>query len=166
MATKLTVSKKKPEKNPNGGRTPIYDSEYHPQYAKALAIEGLSNLEIAGKFGIVESTFYEWLNKYAEFSEALKEGKEPTNAKVEMALLRKAIGYETVETKVVTNENGEIIKTERIMREVPGDVRAQQLWLINRKCEGWSDKTVTEISGKDGGPVVLTVLKGVKLEDL
>jgi len=158
----MPPKKKKIEKSV--GRNAAYDIDIHPDWARALCIEGLSNKEIAQKFGIGESTFYEWINKYPEFSDALKEGKEPADCRVEMALYKRAMGYQYTETKVVTDGSGEIVKTERKTVDVVPDVGAQKLWLTNRKKAAWKERTVTEVEG--GAPVVLAVLKGVKLEDL
>lgn len=146
------------------GRNTTYDPSVHPEWARALAIEGLKNKEIAQKFGIAESTFYDWVNAHLELSEALKEGKEPADCRVEMALYKRAMGYQYTETKVVTDGSGEIVKTERKTVDVMPDVGAQKLWLTNRKKAAWKERTVTEVEGT--GPVVLAVLKGVKLEDL
>ena len=146
------------------GRPTTYDPNMHPDYARALSIEGLNNDEISQAFGIARSTFYEWVNLYPELSDAIKEGKAPADCRVEMALYKRAMGYQYTETTVVTDGSGDIVKTQRKTVDVVPDVGAQKLWLTNRKKAAWKERTVTEVEGT--GPVVLAVLKGVKLEDL
>ena len=43
---------------------------------EAWARDGLTDEQIAARIGITTSTLYDWKNKYSEFSEALKRGKE------------------------------------------------------------------------------------------
>lgn len=107
----------------------------------AWARDGLTNLQIATNIGIVESTLYEWLNKYKEITEALKKGKEVIDIEVENALLKRALGYKYDE---VTKElrNGELIETKRVTKEVQADITAQIYWLKNRKPDKWRDRIV------------------------
>ena len=61
------------------------------------ARDGLSNEQIAHNMGITFQTLYKWQDKYSELREALKKGKEVVDREVENALLKRAMGYETVE---------------------------------------------------------------------
>lgn len=99
------------------------------------ARDGLTDEQIAQNIGIVESTLYEWKNKYSEISESLKKGKEVVDYEVENALLKRALGYTVKEEKLT--KDGEVVELER---EVPGDVTAQIFWLKNRKPDAWRDK--------------------------
>ena len=99
------------------------------------ARDGLTDEQIAQNIGIVESTLYEWKNKYSEISESLKKGKEVVDYEVENALLKRALGYTVKEEKLT--KDGEVVEIER---EVPGDVTAQIFWLKNRKPDAWRDK--------------------------
>ncbi len=99
------------------------------------ARDGLTDEQIAQNIGIVESTLYEWKNKYSEISESLKKGKEVVDYEVENALLKRALGYTVKEEKLT--RDGEVVELER---EVPGDVTAQIFWLKNRKPNAWRDK--------------------------
>ena len=110
-----------------------------------LAKEGLTNADIAKKLGIAMSTFCEYQNKYSEFKEALKKGKEIIDYQVENALLKKALGY-SYEEKTYEKEYNELIGeytetlTKRVIKEVAPDTTAQIFWLKNRKPELWADK--------------------------
>lgn len=82
------------------------------------ARDGLTDEQIAQNIGIVESTLYEWKNKYSEISESLKKGKEVVDYEVENALLKRALGYTVKEEKLT--KDGEVVELERIytMREL------------------------------------------------
>jgi transposase-like protein len=104
------------------GRPPtcIYDPDIHPFLAEQYAREGCINKEIADRLGISRSTFYNWRREHEEFREALKDGKEVVDAKVEKALLTEALG---------------------------GNFNAQKFWLNNRRPERWREKSEVEHSG-------------------
>ncbi len=143
------AKKEKDGKKGKGGRPSKYDPDIHPEYAKALAIEGLTNEEIAQKFGIAPCTIQDWIKRFPEFSNAIKEGKEPADAKVEMALYKKALGFEVTETRAVVVGTGEYAKVEYVdeIRVVPPDNTACIFWLKNRRPGKWRDKQEVEHSG-------------------
>ena len=62
--------------------------------------------QIAARIGITTSTLYDWKNKYSEFSEALKRGKEVVDIEVENALLKRALGYDYTEERVERSHEG------------------------------------------------------------
>jgi transposase len=142
MTVKRTLKRKaKPR-----GRPPIrYDSELHPAFAKALAIDGLTNEEIARKLGCSEDTLRKWSKLYPEFSGALKEGKESADAKVEMSLYKRACGYDVLEEKAL-NIGGELLKTKVLVHIHPDPVSCF-FWLKNRRPDKWRDKQEIEHSG-------------------
>ena len=108
---------------------------------KAWSRDGLTNEDIANNIGITTSTLYLWKNKYSEFSDALKKGKEVADIIVENALYKRAVGYVAEDTKIKI-ESGE--ETERIItkKDVPPDVTAIIYWLKNRKPDKWKDKPI------------------------
>lgn len=65
---------------------------------QAWARDGLSDEQIAHNIGITTTTLYDWKKKYPAFSEALARGKEVVDIEVENALLKRAKGYDYVET--------------------------------------------------------------------
>lgn len=112
-----------------------YDPDVTPILAEQYARDGLIDEEIANKLGIARSTLSNWKNKYPEFSDALKNGKEVVDAKVEKTLLNKAL---------------------------EGDTTAIIFWLKNRKPEQWrnnpenqghDDKLNNLIEGLKNAPV-------------
>lgn len=118
------------------------------------ARDGLVNEQIAQNIGIHPSTLYDWQNKYPEIAEALKQGKEVIDRQVESALLKRALGYEYEEVKMIVTESGGK-RVEKTRKQALPDVTAQIIWLKNRKPKEWRDRKETEITGKDGGPVEL-----------
>ena len=120
---------------------------------EAWARNGLSDEQIAKNIGIAVSTLYEWKNRFPEFSEALKKGKEVVDIEVENALLKRALGHQVVEeTKealrdpkteepiVDSSGNSIMVVTKQITKNVPPDVTAQIFWLKNRKPDVWRDR--------------------------
>ena len=77
------------------------------------ARKGYRDRDIADRIGISVSTLYEWKNKYKEFSDALKKGKEVIDFEVENKLLELAL---------------------------EGNITAIIFWLKNRMPEDWRDK--------------------------
>jgi len=158
MAGKTISGKKR-------GRPPIrYDPELHPAFAEALAKDGLTHEEIAKRLGCSEDTLRKWRKLYPEFSGALKEGKDQADARVEMSLYKRAIGYEYAETKTTTSSDG--TKTELKTVHISPDPTSCIFWLKNRRPKEWRDSKQLEHSGKNGEPLTVKVLKGVDLDDL
>jgi hypothetical protein len=117
------------------------------------ARDGLSDEQLADKMGICTSTFYAWKNKYPEISEALKEGKDVADRKVENALYKRACGFEYEEVTTERDEiNGKMI-TKRVTKFYPPDPTSMIFWLKNRKPDEWRDKRETEVTGSGGGPL-------------
>lgn len=122
---------------------------------QAWARDGLSDEQMAHNIGITTTTLYDWKKKYPAFSEALARGKEVVDIEVENALLKRAKGYDYIETtsELIADKNAKnkaVMKvTKRVTRHVPPDVKAIVFWLTNRKQE-WRDKQEKELSGNIG----------------
>ena len=108
---------------------------------------GLSDEQIAANIGITTTTFYDWKKKYADFSEALKKGKEVSDFEVENALFKSAIGYEYEERKEVQEVVDGVMrkKVEITRKQVPPNATSAIFWLKNRKPVEWRD--VKQIDG-------------------
>lgn len=109
---------------------------------------GLSDEQIAANIGITTTTFYDWKKKYADFSEALKKGKEVSDFEVENALFKSAIGYEYEERKEVQEVVDGVMrkKVEITRKQVPPNATSAIFWLKNRKPVEWRD--VKQIDGE------------------
>ena len=102
------------------------------------AREGLTDEQIANNLDISTSTFYEYKNKYSEFSESLKKGKEIIDFEVENALLKNALD---------------------------GNVTAQIYWLNNRKPQQWKSKRENTESNKKEISKVEQILVKIREEE-
>jgi len=135
------------DKKNKGGRPSKYEAEWKDKLIiiEGWARDGLTNEQIAANIGISVKTLYEWQNKYSEFGEALKKGKEVIDRQVENALLKRALGYKYEETtyeaiKIGDNESTPAVKIKTVVKEVVPDTTAQIFWLKNRKTVEWGDK--------------------------
>ena len=115
------------------------------------ARDGLKDIDIARKMGISTGTLYDWKNKFPNFSEALKKGKEIVDIEVEDSLLKRAKGYtvdliKTFKVKRIEYENGrKVSEREELVTgidqmHVPADTTAQIFWLRNRRPDKWRNK--------------------------
>lgn len=101
------------------------------------AREGLTDEQIANNLDISTSTFYEYKNKYSEFSEPLKKGKEIIDFELENALLKNALD---------------------------GNVTAQIYWLNNRKPKQWKNKRQNTENNKEEISKVEQILVKIREE--
>lgn len=128
----------------NAERFPKVYRPEHDAIARAMAIEGCTNVVIAENgLGIHVRTFYEWCDESREnykpsFAEALKEGRSEARKLVESSLFKLAIGG----TMRSVNRKGEEVETD-----IPPNASAAQFWLKNRARADWGDKTEVEHSG-------------------
>ena len=138
----------KPSPKPKEGGQKYHDGI--PALVRSLvgrAERGLSDDEVAEKLGVAVRTVHRWKKDHPEFLKALIETKAVLDAKVEMSLFRRAVGYESTKVEVTVEDGAEtkrVIKTE----EVLPDVGACKLWLTNRDPEHWAEKQSIEHSGE------------------
>lgn len=124
------------------------------------ARDGLSNEQIAHNIGITAKTLCEWQNRFGEFRNAIKKGKEVVDREVENALLKRAMGYEydeITQEPVTDKDTGvtEMRVTKRVTKQIVPDVTAQIFWLKNRKPDEFRDKRDVELSGSvDLGSII------------
>lgn len=111
------------------------------------ARDGLTDEQIAANMGIKRQTLYEWKKKYPDITDTLKSGKEVVDRQVENALFKRALGYKYDEITREQMENGDLIITKIVTKEVHPDTTAQIFWLKNRKPDQWRDKQNIEHSG-------------------
>lgn len=119
------------------------------------ARDGLVDEQIAKNIGIRRQTIYTWKKKYSSIDDALKNGKEVVDKKVENALLKRALGYDVEIQEEKLDKDGCVHKLKRTLH-VAGDVTAQIYWLKNRLPEKWRDKQKDKDDGKkDDGVVII-----------
>ena len=102
--------------------------------------DGYTIEDIANRIGVTPKTLYDWRTQYPEIDEALRNGREIIDYKVENALLKSALGYKTKEVKVTTTMRyGKVVETvkETLEKEQAPNVSAIQCWLYNRCKDKW-----------------------------
>lgn len=139
-----------------------YETDVKPRLIEieAWKRDGLTDEQIFKNLGISRDTFYKYKEKYSDFSEAIKKGKEVADIEVENALFKRAIGYKykevIKEVKEIDGKKSTYVK--EVIKEMPGDVAAQIFWLKNRKSNKWKDKQDIDIEDNN----VSITINGVK----
>lgn len=128
----------------SGGRKSKYNAQFHIPWVRGLAMRGLTVAEIAKELGVAKSTLCLWVKKDAKLSDALNEGREYTDVKVEQSLLSRAMGVTVTERKTILRASGEGAGTpdriEVLEKSYPPDTVACIFWLKNRRPDIWRDK--------------------------
>ena len=83
------------EKKSNAGRKKLIITADMIEQAETLGAQGMTTMQIASALGMGESTIYEKMNKYSEFKEAIKRGKDKGIAMVTERLLDKCMAMDT-----------------------------------------------------------------------
>ncbi len=109
------------------------------------ARDGLTDEQIASNMGIVRSTLSEWKNKYKDIADTLKSNKEVADLQVENALFKRAVGYQYKEV-TKQQQNGKMVVTKEVTKEIVPDTTAIIYWLKNRQPDKWRDKRKEEIN--------------------
>jgi len=102
--------------------------EVDPNKVETFAAQGLTMDQIASCLGISTSTLYNRMGSELEVLEAIKRGRAKGIATVTNALFQSAKG---------------------------GNITAQIFYLKNRDSDEWKDRRQQELTGADGGPIVL-----------
>jgi hypothetical protein len=105
---------------------------------------GYTENQLAEVLDVSLTTLAAWKDKHASFREAIAKGQAEFDTEcVESALLRRAMGFvrKTVTTKTGRRQGQKYTETIEVRGEVPGDVRAQELWLCSRNPQRWQPLT-------------------------
>jgi len=163
-----------------------YKPKTFPLRIEELARDGYSDKEIFNNLKISKDTFYKYLKKYSDFSDALEKGREPINAKVENKFLDRCLGIDytetsrsvvqtIVKTKTTTvKPDGTKIIEEKLTpverksitthdKHVLPDVGAMKHWLQCKKPEVWKERKELEIKGfKSFADLMMEIVKNEK----
>lgn len=127
-----------------------YVSDVHDRFAASLAMDGLTDVEIAEKMGIAKSTLNLWKKRHPSFSDSLKENKQIADAKVKESLYKRALGYSVKEKKVIvemdSDGNQKPAKIETTEKQIAPDTTAQIFWLKNRDPKNWRDRQEVDVT--------------------
>lgn len=115
---------------------------------------GATDIELADMLGISVRTLNYWKADRPELAQAMVVAKEVADDRVERSLFARANGYEhdEVDIRVVANA---IVQTP-IRKYYPPDTTAAIFWLKNRKPKEWRETKAVELTGANGGPVVVS----------
>lgn len=137
-----------PEEIKRVGAKGLYNPEMLPRLEQ-LCLQGLNNKEIAKSLGIGEKTFYEWIDRYPQFSHSLKKYRGLADIEVENALYKAAIGFNFTEREREARKIDGVytlVTTKEIDKHIPGNSVAQIFYLKNRMPDRYKDKIETQIS--------------------
>ena len=115
----------------------VYNPDVHPAIVRAMASAGLGDHEMADVCGVTLHLFDRWIVRHPEFAQAHLIGNEQADARVERALYRRAVGYDSDDAKVIVHEGEQMVI--RYRRHRPPDVSAIKFWLCNRKRDVWQN---------------------------
>lgn len=132
-----------------------------PQVADSLVMiekwarDGLTEKQMCKNLKVGTTSFNEYKKQHPELLEALKKGNGPFIAEVENALVKRALGYEYVETKTyMKSEEGKEVKyVEKTNKYQAPDVAACFIILKNK------DKTFDGKSNWSNDPAKLDLEK-------
>lgn len=131
-------------------------SAYKPEFceiARKAAEVGMTDPEIAELLEVHTATLYRWKTAHPEFCESLKSGKELSDERVERALFQRAIGYRQKAVKIFMPSGAEQPVYAEYEEAVTPDTTAAIFWLKNRRPDQWREKSIQEVTGKDGGAI-------------
>lgn len=132
---------------------------------KGWARDGFSNDQIADRIGVNVATIYDWMNRFPNFSNAIKKGREPVAEKIEDSFYSKCEWQEYEETReeIIKHPDGsETKKIVRVRHPVPPDTAALIFALKNLKPNKWRDKPVaTESESIDKHNSLISAIRAV-----
>lgn len=131
-----------------------YKPEYAHQAYIACSKGGLLTYEaLAELFGVnSKSTIKNWVDKYPEFEEAIKNGNDDFNVLLmEDALKKSALGYDYKEKKIV-EKDGKVLVREITEKHKAPNVTALIFGLKNRASNRWKDFKAIEVGNIDNKP--------------
>lgn len=135
-----------------GGRPTKYKAEYAIQAAKLCAL-GATNAHLADFFSVSTRTIDRWQAEHIEFNTSVKEAKETADARVERGLYQRAVGYSHDAVKIFMPAGATEPVYANYREQLPPDPSSAIFWLKNRRPDEWRDKVISELTGKDGGPI-------------
>ena len=145
-----------------------YSAELTERICSLLRADSYTIAEICKIVGIAESTFYEWKDSKAEFSEAIKKAQEECRGffatEAKKSLLKLVQGFTVEEKRTVTADSGKksedgkpIVKVKEhttVTKYVAPNPTAIIFTLTNCDPTNWKNRQSAELTGKDGKPLI------------
>lgn len=146
------------------GRPTKYNKRIAEKICSLIATDTYTVAEICGMVNISPSTYFDWVNRFLEFSECIKKAEAERMsffvAEAKKSLLKKIQGYTVQEKHLTTlnsnkfDENGNEIPRIKELKIVDKhfqpDTAAIIFTLTNGEPENWKNRQNNEITGKDG----------------
>ena len=136
------------------GRPTKYNKKIAEKICSLIATDTYTVAEVCRMVKISDSTYYDWITRFPEFSENIKK------AEAEKSLLRKIQGYTVQEKHITTVGSGKYdvngkeiprIKEQKIVdKHYQPDTAAIIFTLTNGEPENWKNRQNNEVTGKDG----------------
>lgn len=134
---------------PKVGRPSKYRDHFPEEARKLCLLLNATDEDLADYFEVDRDTIYAWKNEHPEFSDSIRAGKVKADSSVAASLHERAVGYsyyEEVPIKVKRewyDTSGkkcseESVEVTKVLRVVPPDVRAQEIYLRNRQSKRWN----------------------------
>ncbi len=127
------------------------------EHLKKLALAGWTDVQMADFFNIPVSTLYRWKRKYPDFRKKLLDWKAEADERVEKSLLKRALGYDYVETVKELRDEKMVVVKETSKHVSPSDTSIMN-WLTNRLRGDW--RRTREEDAKD--PLSVAVYNLIK----
>lgn len=122
------------------GRPNKYYSHVRPRFEEIKVLcQSLSEEQVARYIGISPSTWINYKKQYEEFNELIREARVILIKDLRNLLIQRAKGFKYEDIKQIEDENGNIIKRERIIKSALPDVASINLLLKNIDKENWSN---------------------------
>jgi len=160
-APKATSSRraKKPQDpksdEPQVGRPTQYTPEVMALVTE-LCEGGATIRDLSNALSVSLPQIYRWAHKYPEFREVLTQGRTKFDQRAEDSLALRALGYEYEETEEVTEIGPDGARHKTVVRKkhVVPDVKAAELWLINRQPAKWRRDPKSDESTKSRDNII------------
>lgn len=126
------------------GRTNYYEEVVSKQLQQVTdwKISGLSNKQIAVNLGIAETTFYEYMLKYPQFTESIEKGKVRMIAELENSAFKSATGHKVQEKKIEQDADGST-KVTIVEKYIPPNPAQNIFMLKNLMPNKYKDRIET-----------------------
>lgn len=144
------------------GRKCLYNTLIKPNLPLIQEMcKSMTEQQIAEQMGVAYSTWNKYKEDFPELMEVLKKGRQNLVAELRSTLLKKAKGYEYIETKEIVShvrwpeemyealteagftteqiESARLVKTETAHKQMHPDVAALNLALKNYDKDNWSN---------------------------
>jgi hypothetical protein len=126
-------------------------TDYRPEYAQLASIivgvYGSTPAELAKVFGVKPPIIAMWINRHADFRDAIENATKNCNIRVMDRLFRQCMGYKfKTERLFYDGRRGKLVKGTYTETKQP-ETQAMVFWLKNRMPDKWQDKTAVGIDG-------------------